>query len=54
MFEEEQKVLFRKKFQKMVKETIKPKKKTKELLKKYPKPTLVKYPYDYGSCQPTF
>ena len=53
-FEKEQKVLFRERFQKKVNETIKSKKKTKELLKEYTKPTPTKYLYYYGSCKPPF
>ena len=52
--EKEQKVLFGERFQKKANETIKSKKKTKELLKEYAKPTPAKRPYHYGSCQPPF
>ena len=50
----DKKVLFWERFQKKINETIKPKMKTKELLKKYTKPTPAKRPYHYGSCQPPF
>ena len=53
-FEKEQKVLFGKKFQNKVNETIKSKKETKELLKEYTKPTSAKRSYHYGSRQQPF
>ena len=53
-FQKEQKILFGETFQKKVYETIKSKKKTKELLKEYTKPTLAKRPYHYRSRQPPF
>ena len=53
-FEREQKVLFGERFQKKVNETIKSKKKTKELLKEYTKPTPAKRSYHYGARQPSF
>ena len=52
--DKEQKVLFGERFQKKANETIKSKKKTKELLKEYAKPTPAKRPCHYGSCQPPF
>ena len=46
-------LLFGKKFQKKVNETIKPKEKTKKLLKEYTsKSTPAKWAYHYGSRQP--
>ena len=53
-FEKEQKVIFEEKFQKKLNRTIKSKKKAKELLKKYTKPTPAKRPYRYGSCHLPF
>ena len=53
-FEKKQKVLFEERFQKKVNETIKSKKKTKELWKEYTKSTPAKRPYYYGYHQPPF
>ena len=53
-FEKEQNVIFWERFQKKVNETIKSKKKTKELLKEYTKPALAKRTYHYVSRQLPF
>ena len=53
-FEKEQKVLFGERFRKKVSEAIKLKKKTKELLKEYTKPTPAKRPFHYGSISRPF
>ena len=53
-FQKEQKVFLGESFQKKVNETIKSKKKTKDLLKEYTKLILAKHPYHYGSHQLSF